>query len=330
VNNSFGSPVVDIPLTFSANTWYNVKVIYDRITGEIWTYWNNQLINKYQDPSPHNASNGKYVSFRSGNAVMSINQLKVYRSRVSGNVTVLVGPGNTDLRYQNPNPSTPAGRIKSIAQDNANNISAIVSQDVNVDWTPPSAPSHVNDGKTTDINIACTKDSLSANWGTSTDPHSGLSQYWYSVGTSAGSTNIINWTNAWANTLVTVNIPSIAHGTTYYFNVKAENGAGLQSTVVSSNGQLVDTTCVSTSIASLVNQFNQIMIFPNPAKDKIQIIAPNTFDVEIYNTLGSKVYSAKSLNNSLQLNISDWAKGIYLIKIKDIQDKIHIGKIIKE
>ncbi|MCX8143191.1 MAG: N-acetylmuramoyl-L-alanine amidase [Bacteroidia bacterium] len=330
VNNSFGTAVVDIPLTFSANTWYNVKVIYDRITGEIWTYWNNQLINKYQDPSPHNASNGKYVSFRSGNAVMNINQLKVYRSRVSGNVTVLVGPGNTDLRYQNPNPSTPAGRIKSIAQDNADNISAIVYQDVNVDWTPPSAPSPVNDGKTTDINIACTKDSLSANWGTSTDPHSGLSQYWYSVGTSAGSTNIINWTNAWANTLVTVNIPSIAHGTTYYFSVKAENGAGLQSTVVSSNGQLVDTTCVSTSIASFVNQFNQIMIFPNPVKDKIQITAPNTFDVEIYNTLGSKVYSAKNLNNSLQLNISDWAKGIYLIKIKDTQDKIHIGKIIKE
>jgi len=112
--------------------------------------------------------------------------------------------------------------------------------------------------------------------------------------------------------------------------VKAENGAGLQSTVVSSNGQLVDTTCVSTSIASFVNQFNQIMIFPNPAKDKIQIIALNTFDVEIYNTLGSKVYSAKNLSNSLQLNISDWAKGIYIIKVKDRQDKIHIGKIIKE
>ncbi|GIV28251.1 MAG: hypothetical protein KatS3mg027_2065 [Bacteroidia bacterium] len=134
------------------------------------TYWNNQLINKWQDPSPHNMANGKYVSFRSGNTVMSINQLKIYRSRVSGNINVTVGPGNTDLRYQNPNPSTPAGRIKSISQDNADNISSIAYDDVNVDWTPPTLPTPINDGKTTDINVACTKDSLSANWATSTDP----------------------------------------------------------------------------------------------------------------------------------------------------------------
>ncbi len=332
VNNTFSSPVVDIPLTFSANTWYNVKVIYDRTTGEIWTYWNNQLINKWQDPSPHNASNGKYVSFRSGNAVMSINQLKIYRSRVSGNVSVTVGPGNTDLRYQNPNPSTPAGRIKSISQDNADNISSIAYDDVNVDWTPPTLPSPVNDGKTTDINVACTKDSLSANWATSTDPHSGLTQYWYSVGTSAGATNVINWTNAWANTLITVNIPSITHGTTYYFNVKAENGAGLQSAVVSSNGQMVDTTCVTTGISTLSEVMNQnILVYPNPAKDWIAVYLPFSSNIEIYNSLGMKVYEKNNVYKEVKIHSSNWSNGIYFIKVIDSnRNHIYTSKIFKE
>ena len=334
VNNAFGGPLVDIPLSFSANTWYNVKVIYDRISGEIWTYWNNQLLNKYTDPTPLPANGGNYVSFRSGNAVMQINQLKVYRSRISGNINVLVGTGNTDIRYQNTNPSTPAGRIKSIAQDNADNISTIASQDVNVDWTPPSLPAPVNDGKTTDINIACTKDSISANWGTSTDPHSGLTQYWYSVGTSAGATNIINWTNAWANTIITVNIPSIAHGTTYYFNVKAQNGAGLQSSIVSSNGQMVDTTCVSTSISSYLNNSWQPVLFPNPAHKRVSIILSGVGDIEIYNAIGAKVFEANEQTGSLQIDMEDWAKGIYfvrvIIRVKEGESRVLNGKIVKE
>ncbi len=329
VNNAFSAPVVDIPLTFSANTWYNVKVIYDRITGEIWTYWNNQLINKYTDPSPHPPTGGKYISFRSGNAIMNINQLKVYRSRISGNITVLVGPGNNDIRYQNPNPSTPAGRIKSISQDNADNISTIAFLDVNVDWTPPSNPSPINDGSATDINIACTKDSLSANWGTSVDPHSGIVQYWYSVGTSAGATNIINWTNAWGNTLITDNIPGISHGTTYYFNVKSENGAGLQSAVVSSNGQTVDTTCVTTGMNNIFNIISQPILYPNPTTEKITIQHHLPFDIEIYNVLGTLIYSDKNIEKNTSLDIHDWTKGIYLIKITDKRNLSYTTKMIK-
>lgn len=330
VNNTFGSPVVDIPLTFSANTWYNVKVIYDRVTGEIWTYWNNQLINKWQDPSPHNPNNGRYVSFRSGNAIMKINQLKIYRSRISGNIPVSVGSGNAnDIRYQNPNPSQPAGRIKSISQDNADNISSIVWQDVNVDWTPPTNPTPVNDGKTTDINVACTKDSLSANWGVSTDPNSGLTQYWYSVGTAPGSTNVIGWTNAWANNIITVNIPSISHGTTYYFNVKAENGAGLMSPVMSSNGQTVDTTCVSTGISQLFNHLNPF-IYPNPANDKIYIEYHQNFDIEVYDVTGSKIFKKENCNNKVSVDIKTFANGVYFIRLIDRQGRVLNSNFVKE
>ncbi|MCX7729154.1 MAG: hypothetical protein N2203_06765, partial [Bacteroidia bacterium] len=138
VNNSFGSPVVDIPLTFNAAQWHDVKVIHDRTTGEIWTYWNNQLINKWQDPSPFSMNNGQYISFRSGNSKMSVDSFRVYRSRTNTPI-ILVGSGNTDLMYQNPMPSQFAGRIFSICQDNYETLSAIAIQTLNVDWTPPAS-----------------------------------------------------------------------------------------------------------------------------------------------------------------------------------------------
>ncbi len=328
INNVFTTPVVDIPLTFSAGTWYNVKVIFDRTTGTIWTYWNNILINKYIDSSPHTV--GKYVSFRSGNAVMNINQLKIYRSRISGNIPISVGSGNTnDLRYQNPSPSQPAGKIKSISQDNADNISVIAYQDINVDWTPPSNPSPVNDGKAADINIACTKDSLSANWTFSNDPNSGINYYWYSIGTSAGATNILNWTSNWASNIITVNIPVISNGTTYFFNVKSENGAGLQSAVVSSNGQTVDTSCVAADVTVLSNYLRQPIVFPNPIKNYCEVFYSFNYDIEIFDISGKLVFQNKNTTNKIRIATDTWSTGVYFIKIYSA-DKIFTDKLIKE
>jgi hypothetical protein len=40
VNNVFGAPKVDLPLTFNASQWYDIKTVYDRITGKITIYFN--------------------------------------------------------------------------------------------------------------------------------------------------------------------------------------------------------------------------------------------------------------------------------------------------
>ena len=314
VNNTFGSPVVDIPLTFSANTWYDVKVIYDRTTGEIWTYWNNQLINKWQDPSPHHMNNGQFVSFRSGNAKMTVDSFRVYRSRTS-TPTILVGTGNTDLMFQNPSPTQSAGKIYSICQDNVNRLSNIAIQTLNVDWTPPTSVA-VNDGLGSDINIACTKDTLKANWSNSSDPHSALSKYWYSIGTSPGLTNIKAWTNNGLSVNVSTPISGLVHGQTYYFNVKAENGAGLQSPVSSSNGQTVDTTCINT-YAFVYIDHRKVNIYPNPANTTLFIDGiekVSEFKVEILDITGRIVYSS-SLTKTI--DVSSFSDGQYLVKIYD-------------
>ncbi len=326
VNNSFGSPVVDIPLTFSANTWYDVKVIHDRTTGQIWTYWNNQLINTWTDPSPHPMNNGQYISFRSGNAKMSVDSFRVYRSRTS-TPTILVGSGNTDLMYQNPSPSVSAGRILSICQDSYDQLSNIAIQTLNVDWTPPTSVG-INDGAGSDINVACTKDTLKANWSNSSDPNSAVSKYWCSIGTSAGATNVLGWTNNNLSTNVSVYLNNLVHGQVYYFNVKSENGAGLQSTVASSNGQMVDTTCI-TSHAFVYLNSNYIKIFPIPAKDIIYFegLPTSTYLCEIIDVSGKKMLHSQITSN--EIRISSLSDGLYILKLyDDFNNKVYENKII--
>ncbi len=332
INNTFSTPVVDIALTFTASTWYDVKVIFDRTTGQIWTYWNNVLISAYTDASPHTV--GNYISFRSGNAKMSIDSFRVYRSRTT-TPTVLVGTGNTDLMYQNPSPAQYAGKILSICQDNNNLLSNIATQTLNIDWTPPTNITIANDGPASDINIACTKDTLKANWGLSNDPNSNVVKYWYSIGTSVGATNVLNWTNNWTSNSVNVYVPSLTNGQMYYFNIKSENGAGLQSPIISTNGQQVDTS--ASCIATGINILNRPMaiIFPNPMNSEVIFYFNKPLvngSITIQDAFGKTVRTINNIKTtSVTINREILSSGIYFYVIeKDNGEVLQKGKLIVE
>ena len=235
VINDVFSLVTDVNYNFNAAQWYDFKVIYDRISGKTQIYVDNVQLLVYTDATP--LATGNSISFRSGNSNYAVNNLKVYRSRAN---TVTVQVGSTgDLRYQNTNPTTPAGRIKSIINDNAGNLSALDYTDINVDWTVPSNVVTINDGNSADIDITYNSNTLNANWTATADVHSDIARYWYAIGTTPGGTDTKNWTdNFWYDT-VTASGLTLNYGTTYYFSVKSENTAGLMSAVTSSDGQLL-------------------------------------------------------------------------------------------
>lgn len=221
-----------IPYNFNAGQWYDYKVMYDRITGKTMVYVDNALAMTWTDSAPYSA--GNYISFRSGNCNWAINNLKVYRSRATS-TTVQVGPSG-DLRYQNTDPLTPAGRIKTIINDNAGNLSLLQSIDINVDTTAPMAVSVVNDVAVVDEDTHTSTSNVLAYWSGSNDIHSGLARYWYALGTSPGATDVLGWTdNGWYDS-VNVTGLSLTVGQTYYFGIKVENSVGLISSVTSSDG----------------------------------------------------------------------------------------------
>lgn len=323
VNDNFGTPVVDIPYNFNANVWYDYKVTYDRITGKINVYINDVLSAQWTDSSPY--TSGNYISFRSGDCDYMINNLKVYRSRFPSTL-ITVGPQNTkDIRYQNPNPSQPSGRVKSIVQDVAGNLSSIASQDVNVDWTPPTNVTTLNDGTGTDIDTTYNQTELAANWQAATDPNSGITAYWYAIGTSPGDSNIVLFTNNGTNLNALETGLNLSYGQTYYFTVKAINGAGLIGDTTISNGQiLIDTTSSNNTFISTINNQNHLKIYPNPSSNILNINTNflNPYTISIFDLTGKLCLRFENNNNESKIDISKLTSGKYLIQI--MQENNHI------
>jgi hypothetical protein len=98
-----------------------------------------------------------------------------------------------------------------------------------------------------DIIITCTNSNteLSAKWTASSDEQSGISGYRYAIGTSSGGTDTAGWTDNGTALTVTRKNLTLTAGTTYYFTVKAVNGALLESLPMSSNGQWVKPPAVA-------------------------------------------------------------------------------------
>ncbi|MBI3512411.1 MAG: N-acetylmuramoyl-L-alanine amidase [Bacteroidetes bacterium] len=261
VTNDVFSLEHSVPMTVNANQWYDWKVIYDRTTGEIGVYQDNIFVGSWTDPSP--ISNGNYISFRSGNCDWQVDNFKIYRSRYS-NTPQNISVGNCAscmLRYENPDPATPAGRVKSIVRDSANNLSSVAYQDVNVDWTTPLAIPQVNDGNAADIDLSTSATNLDANWSATTDPNSGVSTYYFALGSTSGDSDVVMWTNTVGNDSAFLSNLSLANGQWYYFSVRAENGAGLVTQNFTSDGVLINLTL---GISSLGTNGFSVSAGPNP------------------------------------------------------------------
>ena len=320
-----------VPMTVNAGQWYDYKVLYDRISGKMDVYQDNNFVGSWTDPTPY--TNGSYISFRNGNSDYMVNDLKVYRSRLPS-VTVSVGAASTnDVRYQNANPSSPSCRVKSITKDAAGNLSAVSSQDVNVDWTSPSGVS-IEDGIATDIDTTYSLTQLSANWTTSLDPHSGVTKYWYAIGTTPGGTDVVNWTNNLLATTKTQTGLSLTPGQYYYYSVQSEDGAGLLSSVITSDGQLV---LLSTGVNDASNDLN-LMAYPNPFSESTtiayQLQQASTVEISLMDILGKQIVLVQKENQiagkhqyNINKNALELSNGMYLLKLK-VDNKELITKLI--
>ncbi|MCS7154054.1 MAG: T9SS type A sorting domain-containing protein, partial [Bacteroidia bacterium] len=204
---------------------------------------------------------------------------EVWRGRDNDEVLLTVGPTGY-FAEQNPNPATPGGRLLSRVIDVAQNLSSIASADVQIDWTPPSAPSFVYDGQgASDEAITYDGTQLSATWGPSEDLHSGLLEYEYAIGTTSGDSNVVSWTPIGLTTTHTHTGLSLTNGQTYYFGVRARNQAGLVGAPRWSDG--------ITYIDPLTTRMQEVgspwaRLYPNPASEQVIIELKEEAPTEVY------------------------------------------------
>ncbi len=98
------------------------------------------------------------------------------------------------------------------------------------DATPPSTPTVRDAGDYT-----APLDRIAANW-SSVDPESGVLEYQYAIGTSAGAADVAPWTSAGVATSIVRTGLSLTAGVRYFVSVKARNGWDVWSSAGTSDG----------------------------------------------------------------------------------------------
>lgn len=134
-----------------------------------------------------------------------------------------------------------------------------------------------------------------------------------------------NYAYGYSTNLITGLINNPLPNQTYYYRLVATN-----------NGDIIysDTYQYTTGTLSLTefDLENTISIYPNPTTDFVNIksnISEKVKSIEFYNALGQRIYYENVFNSSvIKINVSNFRKGIYLIKVNFDSTKLVSSKLI--
>ena len=298
----------DDDCTVNADEWFDAKIIYNTNTGKIKVYKNDTLVSEWTDGTP--LTDGNSISLRTGEANVSYDDFAIYRSRTD-NETITVG-ANADAQFQNPSPTTAACFIESIVTDLAGNFSSIAYKYVNIDWTKPTL-STIADGLSADEDSTINTTEISANWQAGVDYNSGITEYYYCVGTNPFSDDLVAWTNNSTTNNFTETGFSLSLGTIYYVSLKTVNAAGLVSDTICSDGNKV-----VLYVSSDILDFSQILdIYPIPANNFINIKSnSNISSIKVFGINAKAIeVEINNVSGNYILNTSNLSDGIYIMKI---------------
>jgi hypothetical protein len=300
----------DDDLTVDANTWYDVKVVFNHLNGNIRVYVNDVLASEWTDPSPLNSGNS--ISLRTGNCTAEFDDIRVYKNRIGAQL-ITMGTANDEVRYQNSNPSTPSCQVRTYIFDNAGNCSAEDVTQVNVDWTAPVL-TEIRDGQAADIDETNDGNQLLANWDAASDPHSGIDHYQVAIGDFAGGTNVHSWSNEGLNT--SINVPyALVPNDWYYTLVKATNNAGLESAAIVSNGQQYVPITVG------IDELTLTTVYPNPTTGIIHLPQVVNLTWHLFDLQGKLLHSGSG-TRFIDLKSLGLADEQYIIQLMNDQTSV--------
>lgn len=98
----------------------------------------------------------------------------------------------------------------------------------------------------------------------------------------------------------------------YYYKVTAFNSACESTPAITADG--VDYVFVT--VTSVGEQDANVVLYPNPAKDKLVVRAEEINEVMVYDLLGQCVYRYQGMVENLEINTSSLNAGVYTINVR--------------
>jgi|GEM_PF-7112164 len=111
-------------------------------------------------------------------------------------------------------------------------------------------------------------------------------------------------------------------------------GQGYLEDITVNQGEITENInlVIEEGIYSTVNDLDKdaVNVYPNPAKEVLNIVAPEHSSIHIYNLIGELVYSAQTTENTHKANIENLPNGTYMVRIinsgKVLTKKINVSK----
>jgi hypothetical protein len=100
-----------------------------------------------------------------------------------------------------------------------------------------------------------------------------------------------------------------------------------------SDSSVSDTIPAVTAISTIqTNSEKWLSVFPNPATNNVHITCNSGLlkQVDLYDFSGRLLLSQSPNKQSTTLNISRLTSGVYLLKCYDQDDRLFVGKLMKE
>jgi len=126
-------------------------------------------------------------------------------------------------------------------------------------------------------------------------------------------------------------------GAGYYYGKQPNEMLNSSYGVLFKNGEAIEidpdcTTIYALAVSSEPHALQEtentpMVVFPNPARNRVRIEGIEPSEVQVYNALGQLL---KTMQNTNEIDVGNLQEGVYLLRVIDKEGKTCMEKIIKE
>lgn len=308
---------------------YRYRIVCDRSSGRILVFRDARLLMDWQDRVPL-ALPGQYMLLHTEGLRATFDNWRVYKSR-ERIAHIYAGPTKeSELPWQAMNGENRA-KIKSIVIDDAFQFSSLVEKTVKSDFTMPVLSGNVNFRFSTTVETV-NNNIVNAQWSVARDDNSGVASYIYEIWDENNANGPIftgrTTTNKFNQSV------RMTTGHRYYARVAAINSAGLKSRYIVSNSIEYQENSANSSTSVFKKRNLIITVAPTPAKEHIEVGIMDSDECEkevvVYDAVGRLMFSQRTTNTNLNIDINNWKSGLYILQITTQNGSFGTKKIIKQ